>query len=134
MQDKMIEIVKTLGYEVFLQGSMSEDIVYPDTFFTYWNNSAYGAMFYDNDENSVVWDFDLNIYSNNPSLVNSLLLEAKVLLKENEFIVTGKGRSLPTDQPSHTGRGITVLFIETPEKTVSVSTIGTGIIGTSTLS
>jgi hypothetical protein len=38
------------------------------------------------------------------------LLEAKALLKEAGFIVSGAGYDVASDEDSHTGRGIEVLF------------------------
>ena len=39
-------------------------------------------------------------------------MEAKKILKENNFIVTGKGHDVVSDEPTHTGRGIDVKIIE----------------------
>lgn len=110
MEDKLIEILETLGYPVYLQGSLLPDEPYPDTFFTYWNNESFSDSYYDNDETAVVWDYSVNVYSNNPLLVNSLLLDVKRLLKTENWVVSGAGYSVMSDEPTHTGRGITVLF------------------------
>jgi len=112
MKDLLIELLESFGYPVFLQGSLSADEPYPTSFFTFWNNSSDGDSFYDNDERKTVWNFDLNFYSIEPTLVNTKLIEAKTLLKENGFIVTGKGYDISSDEPTHTGRGINVLKIE----------------------
>lgn len=112
MKDLLITTLTTLGYPVKLQGSMNKDEAYPDSFFTFWNNNADGEAFYDNEENIYVWDFDVNFYSNDPSLVNSKLLQAKTLLKQAGFIVSGKGYDVASDEPTHTGRGINVKIIE----------------------
>lgn len=112
MKDLLIDTLKEFNYPIFLQGSLSEDEAYPDSFFTFWNNDTDGNEFYDNEEHSYIWDFDLNFYSNNPELVNIELLKAKELLKNKGFIVTGKGHDVASDEPTHTGRGIHVLKIE----------------------
>lgn len=112
MKKLLIETIQSLGYPIFLQGSLSKEEAYPDTFFTFWNNDSIDVEFYDNEAFSTVWDFDLNVYSNKPSLVNTLLLEAKKLLKQKGFIVNGKGYDVGSDEPTHTGRGINVLKIE----------------------
>lgn len=111
MEDSLIEILKAaFGYPVRLQGSFSDDEPYPDNFFTFWNDSADGTSFYSNDENGIVWRYSLNFYSVDPLKVNSVLLTAKKTLKDNGWTVSGAGYSVMSDEPTHTGRGITLLF------------------------
>lgn len=111
MEDSLIEILKkAFGFPVKLQGSILKDEPYPDHFFTFWNDSADGGSFYSNDENCIIWRYSLNFYSIDPLKVNSVLLEAKKTLKDNGWIVSGAGYSVMSDEPTHTGRGITLLF------------------------
>lgn len=110
MVDKLISTLEPLGYPVMLQGSLLPQEPYPDHFFTFWNNSSDGDSFYDNDENAIVWSYDINFYSIDPTLVNSKLLEAKALLKAEGFIVSGAGYDVMSDEPTHTGRGINALY------------------------
>lgn len=112
MKDLLIETIEPLGYPVFLQGSLSKDEKYPESFFTFWNNSSDGKAFYDNEEHTFLWDFDLNFYSSDPTLVNSKLLEAKQLLKAAGFSIYGKGHDVASDENTHTGRGINVVKVE----------------------
>lgn len=112
MKDLLIQTLEPLGFDILLQGSLGEEESYPESFFTFWNNDTSGAEFYDNEENSYVWNFDLNFYSSDPALVNTKLMEAKQLLKAQGFTVTGKGYDVASDEPTHTGRGISVLKIE----------------------
>lgn len=112
MQDLLIQILETFKYPVFRQGSLNPEEPYPETFFTFWNNSIDDSSHYNNKTNNYVWDFDLNVYSNNPDKVNSLLLEAKEELEKNNFIINGKGHDVASDEPTHTGRGINVKIIE----------------------
>lgn len=113
MEDLLISTLEPLGYPIMRQGSLSETEKYPEHFFTFWNNDASGDGFYDNDETQTIWDYDLNFYSINPALTHSMLLEAKKLLKQVGFTVTGKGYDLPSDEVTHTGRGINIFFLET---------------------
>ena len=115
MEDALITLLATFKYPVIRQGSLAPGQAYPDTFFTFWNNSADGDDFYDNVETVTKWDFDLNIYSSDPTVVNSLLLEAKALLKAEGFIVSGKGYDVISDEETHTGRGINIVYIEREE-------------------
>lgn len=110
MEDLLISVLETLGYPVRLQGSLLPDESYPDHFFTYWNDSADGTGFYSNDETVILWQYSLNFYSIDPLLVNSKLIEAKKLLKVAGFTVSGAGYDVGSDEPTHTGRGITVLY------------------------
>ena len=112
MKDLLISLLETFGYPVFLQGSLSEDEAYPESFFTFWNNDSYDNNHYNNNPVSYTWNFDVNFYSTDPALVNSKLLEAKTLLKQNGFIVSGKGYDVASDEPTHTGRGFTALIID----------------------
>ena len=112
MEDLLISTVESLGYPIFRQGSLGADEAYPESFFTFWNNSADGNEFYDNNEHSTIWDFDLNFYSSDPSLIMTKLMDAKKKLKENGFIITGKGHDVRSDEVTHTGRGINVKKIE----------------------
>jgi hypothetical protein len=110
MEDLLISTLEALGYPVRLQGSLLPDESYPDSFFTYWNNSADGVSYYSNNEVAIVWDYSLNFYSVDPLLVSSKLLEAKNLLVKAGFTVSGAGYDVPSDEPSHTGRGISLLY------------------------
>ena len=110
MEDLLISVIESLGYSCRLQGSYAPDEAYPDHFFTYWNDSADGNSFYDNEESVIVWQYSLNFYSVDPLLVNSLLLEAKKELKAKGWVIHGAGYSVMSDEPTHTGRGITVLY------------------------
>lgn len=112
MKEELIKILETFNFPVFQQGTLNKDDLYPDSFFTFWNNDSADDKFYDNKENAYIWDFDVNFYSNDPNLVNTKLLEAKKIFKQNGFIVRGKGYDVASDEPTHTGRGINVLKIE----------------------
>lgn len=110
MEDLLIEILSSFGEPVHLQGSLSEDTVYPESFFTFWNDETNGESFYSNDENAIIWMYSVNYYSTDPIKVNTKLLELKPILREAGFIVSGAGYSVASDEVTHTGRGITVIY------------------------
>lgn len=97
---------------VILQGSLAADDAYPAAFFTFWNNYSTDDGFYDNEESETIWNFDLNYYSDDPASVNTVLLQAKRILKAVGFIPDGSGHDVLSDEPSHTGRGMTLFYIE----------------------
>ena len=110
MEDLLISTLEALGFPVRLQGSLLDNESYPDSFFTFWNDSADGTSFYSNTEGAILWEYSLNFYSTDPVLVNTKLLEAKELLKEVGFTISGAGYDIPSDEPTHTGRGISLLY------------------------
>ena len=99
-------------YPVYLQGSLSVSDQYPDHFFTFWNNSTNDSAFFDNIENQVIWEFDLNFYSCDPTLVNTVLVQAKTALKAVGFIPDGSGHDVLSDESTHTGRGLSLFYIQ----------------------
>ena len=112
VKNLLLDTLGAFGYPVYMQGSLSVDDAYPDAFFTFWNNYTDDSAFFDNTENQVIWDFDLNFYSNDPVLVNTVLLQAKAALKAVGFIPDGSGHDVVSDESTHTGRGLTLLFIQ----------------------
>ena len=112
VKTNLITLLETFGFQVRLQGSFEENEEYPDSFFTFWNNDSTDWNHYNNSETGYIWSFDVNFYSTSPTFVNTKLEEARELLKQNGYVINGKGHDVASDQPSHTGRGITVIFIE----------------------
>lgn len=118
MEEKIEKALESFGYPFIKQGSLSPADEYPDHFFTYWTDDTAGTGFYNNNETGVIWTYSLNFYSINPELVSGMfkILEgkdtAKSLLRKAGFIVAGAGYDVASDEPTHTGRGITVLYRE----------------------
>lgn len=113
MEDKLIELLESLGYPAYRQGSLTESQSYPDSFFTFWNNDSPDHSHYDNDNYGTEWNFNVNFYSIDPELTYSTLSDVRILLKQNHWIVPSKGFDVRSDEASHTGRGLTVFFLET---------------------
>lgn len=117
MEDALITLLATFKYPVIRQGSLAPGQAYPDTFFTFWNNDEEGEAFYDNQTAAVTHDYDVNVYSTNPSNVYSLLASARDLLRQNGWIITSRGYDVASDEITHVGRGMTVEYLE--QKTIS---------------
>lgn len=111
MEDNLISILETFGFPVFRQGSLNPSDSYPDTFFTFWNNSENGHSFYDNDVVLIDWDFDVNIYSDDPGLAYTLQKQTRKKLKNNNWIILQYGSDVPSDEITHIGRGMRVAYI-----------------------
>ena len=112
MEDLLIATLESFGFPVRLQGSLLPDEPYPDHFFTFWNNASNGESYYDNDEISTTYSYDVNFYSINPEWVYTKLREAVTALKNAGFIVSGDGHTVMSDEPTHDGRGIDVMYLK----------------------
>lgn len=111
--DTLIDILTTeYKVPVFRQGSLSDDDAYPDEFFTYWNSYTEDHSHFDNEDYGYVWTFDVNFYSTDPDRTYSIIESVAALLKNNGFIVSGKGMDIMSDEPSHTGRSIEAEYLE----------------------
>lgn len=100
------------GLPVYLQGSMSDGEPYPESFYTYFNSETNGARYYDDKENAVIWDFDVNAYSANPNTAQSMLMQARDALRALGYVCGGSGYDILSDEPTHTGRGINAIYVE----------------------
>ncbi len=105
-------LTNEFGYPVYLQNSLADDADLPETFFTFFNNETYDESFFDNLQHQTVWNFDLNVYSRNPEITNTILYSVKALLKQNGWLVDGVGYDLVSDDIEYTGRGIEIIFVE----------------------
>ena len=112
MEDNLITLLESFKYPVMRQGSLGEDEAYPDTFFTFWNNSEDGDSAYDNETVKIIHDFAVNVYSTDPDTTYSLLKQARNLLKVNGWIPVQMGYDIASDEITHTGRGMTVTYLE----------------------
>lgn len=116
MEEKLIAVLESFGYPVRRQGSLAENEDYPNDFFTFWNGDSYDTSRYDGKTCGIAWDFDVNFYSNNPAHTYSVLESARKELKEQGFLISGKGYDVPSDVITHTGRGMQVEYFEYDKK------------------
>lgn len=110
MEDKLIELLSVYGYPVIRQGSLSENEAYPDHFFTFWNFDTYSQAHYDGNPESLVYAFDVNFYSIDPSKVYEVITQVTTDLKDFGFMIESYGHDVASDEPTHTGRGIEIRF------------------------
>ena len=111
MEDFLIELLSSFGYGVYRQGSFSENDKYPDSFFTFWNTGSPDHSHFDNNDYLAEWEFDVNFYSKDSELTYKVLSDARILLKQNKWIVPSRGYDLMSDEPTHTGRGMQAIFL-----------------------
>lgn len=103
MKQELINVLEKFGYPVFLQGSLNDDDAYPDSFITFWTDDVTDEAHYDNETAAWAWDFSVIFYGNDPALLQSKAEEIRQALKQAGFIPQGKGRDIPSDEPTHTG-------------------------------
>ena len=112
IENQLFELLEILGYEVYKQGSFTTTEEYQDNFFTVWNDDTEEKGHYDNQEQNCIWYFTVNFYSVDPLLPTTILLKAKKLLEENDWIVPGKGKDVYSDSKNHSGRSMEIMFME----------------------
>lgn len=112
MEECLIEVLTQFGHPVIRQGSLHENEAYPATFFTFWNKGSTDHAHYDNISYGTAWGFDVNVYSSDPEKTYDLLGQVRDHLLEEGWIVPGKGYDVASDEPTHTGRGMEVYYIE----------------------
>ena len=113
MIDNLIELLETLGVPVRKQGSLAPNEPYPDTFITFWGSNEDEHSAYDNDTLLAVESFDVNVYSNDPTTLYSLITQARAAFKAAGWQTPDRGHDIASDEPSHRGRGISVTYITT---------------------
>lgn len=115
MEDNLITLLESFEFPVIRQGSLAPDQKYPETFFTFWNNDETEHSAYDNDTVSVDYNFDVNVYSTSPDLVYSLLEQARTLLKSAGWIIVTRAYDVSSDEITHVGRGMNVIYLNYDE-------------------
>ncbi len=112
MEDMLTALLEQFGFPVLRQGSLAPEEQYPDLFFTFWNRGSEDGNSYDGREASVIWQYDVNVYGKDPLKVFYTLAEAVNLLKQHDFLVSGRGHDVASDEKTHIGRGISVSYFE----------------------
>lgn len=112
MKEIVVNILKSIGYPVYLQGSLNPSQDYKDSFFTYWNFEAPETKHYDNRPISCSWGFWIYFYSVDPELVVTEPLKAKTELTAAGFAFEGKPMDAASDTSTHTGCMMTCRILE----------------------
>ena len=110
MEDLIINTLEKLGHPVMRQGSMMPEEKYPEDFFTFWNDDSSSDSHYDNRHSAVIWEYSINFYSTDPQETYAKLSEATELLRAAGFVIDGEGYDVGSDEPTHTGRGISIIY------------------------
>lgn len=102
--------------EVFRQGSLSDKIAYPSSFFTYWNTSSEYSEYFDNKGKEIEHTIQLCYYSKNIEDVYEILRNARNLLVANGYFCNDVGSDIPSQDTDAYGRAIELTFVERKEE------------------
>lgn len=103
MKTKLYNTLQKLGYPVYLQGALLENEPIPESFITIWTLDSESAADFDNETALTAWQFQVTFYSSAPAAIPVVFRSIRAELKAAGFIPQGKGRDLPSGQPTHTG-------------------------------
>lgn len=112
MKELLLNTLRAFGYPVYLQGTLNGSDEYPTTFITFFTDYTADGSHYENDVNSVEWNFTVIFYSASPLLVDKKPTEIINALKKAGFIPQGKGQDVFSDEPTHTGWAMNFKYLE----------------------
>lgn len=112
VKELLIETLEESGYNVYLQGSLTEGDQYEDNFFTIWNPEVPQGMFYNNQPNEAIHLFYVNFFSIDPGLVFMIPRELISKLEAAGFTVHGLPSDAMSDETTHTAAMLSVSYVE----------------------
>lgn len=112
MWSKLEEAFKEIGLEYARQGSYTDESIYPESFFTFWNAGTPEDGFYDDKAHKAVWIWYVYFYTKNASLLYSKLEDLIKILKEKGFIPQGRPKDIASGSPDFFGRYIEIKYVE----------------------
>lgn len=111
MKQELINILSTLGYPVFLDGSINPDNAYPDAFFTFFNTDSEEDMFYSGAPIGEVWRFRVWFVATDPTLVETVPEQARQALRSAGWTLVDMPRDGAVDVPSHTAKFFETFYL-----------------------
>lgn len=104
MKSLLIDKLETIRPgNVYLQGTLAEDVAYPDSFITFWTTSTGDNGHYDDQVRAIDWIFYVYFYTNDPAEITTVPGQIETALKAAGFIPQGKGYDISSDVITHTG-------------------------------
>lgn len=106
MIDDLLALLEAFPYPVFLHGSVNPADGYPDSFFTYWNQSTPEGAFYSNFPHFAVWRFTVYFYSNDRQTAETVADQLLDALRADGWTLRGRPVDAVSGFETHTGRMI----------------------------
>lgn len=113
MKEKLIEILSEfVGDDVYLQGTIAEDVTYPEKFITFFTSDSEFDEYYDNNANRIDWTVSVIFYSSDPAEVLSVPPQIIRAMRAEGFLPQNAGVDVISDVQSHTGWAMDFLYPE----------------------
>lgn len=112
MKELLIDTLSSLGDPVILQGTLAEDAAFPPCLITFFTIGSPEAAAFDNDTALTAWEYQITVYADDPLVVKSKSEEIRAALKAAGFIPQGKGKDIPSGEPTHTGWTCNYIYLE----------------------
>lgn len=113
MKEKLIEILEQfVGENVFLQGTIAEDVQYPAKFITFFTSDSEFNEYYDDDPNRIDWTVSVIFYSSDPAEVLSVPPQIIRAMRAEGFLPQNAGVDVISDVDSHTGWAMDFVYPE----------------------
>lgn len=103
MKQELLNVLITFGFPVFLQGSLGTNEPFPPSFFTFTTVDSPDAFPFDDEPTHTAWQYQVIFFSDDPVKVEQYAEASREALKAAGFIPDGKGRDIPSEEPTHTG-------------------------------
>lgn len=119
MESDLVKILEELNlsqeFDVILQGSLSEDDIEPDHFFTYWCWDNARGEIYDNQHNKNDIGYQIEAYSTDRTFLLEMVNTAITKLEENNFIIVSDVTDSVSSDKFHTAKTFDIYFINKKE-------------------
>ena len=112
MNNELVEILKSIGYPVYLQGSLTAADEYPAAFFTFWCFEAPEGAHYDNQPHSATWGYWVYSYARESDVLDAMTDQMREKLRAAGWTTNGRPVDAASDEPSHAGKMLDVYKIE----------------------
>ena len=109
----LIKFLNNKGYEVYRQGSLSEGVPYPASFFTYYNTYTEYDAYFDNSATTLEYAVSLYFYSTDISQLYTVFEQMRKELKAYGWLCPDAGADTPSADKEHYGRVVELYFKET---------------------
>lgn len=119
MESNLVKILEGLKlsqeFDVILQGSLSEDDIEPEHYFTYWCWDNARGEIYDNQHNKNDIGYQIEAYSTDRTFLLEMVNEAIKELEKNDFIIDNDVTDSVSSDKFHTAKTFDIYFIKKKE-------------------